>query len=90
MSDLATSLDAALAELAVDPIGVLRASGVYGLRRDTCNCPVARFLMRRTGRVVVLGRRVKLVGVRKMHRLPARVIEAIAEIDNGKHPELCV
>lgn len=90
MTDLATSLDAALAELATDPIGVLRASGALGLRSDSCNCPVARFVSKRVG----FGVDVNLLGVRPSgrweprRRLPERLKQTLREIDAGLHPEL--
>jgi hypothetical protein len=92
MPDLAISLDAALAELAVDPIGVLRASGARGLLRDSCNCPVARYVSKRVG----FGVDVNHLGVRPSgrwaprRRLPERLKQAIREIDSGMHPELCI
>jgi hypothetical protein len=89
-ANLATSLDAALAELATDPIGVLRASGVRGKRRDPCGCPVAEFVKRRLGvdyASVGIGDMVTRTEKRK---LPVQVGQAIREIDAGKHPELCV
>jgi hypothetical protein len=89
MSDLATSLDAALAELAVDPIGVLKASGVRGKLGDPCGCPVAKFIRKRIGTKVTVMVFAWTNGGR-LHRMPERLRQAIRAIDNGEHPELCV
>jgi hypothetical protein len=90
MPDLAISLDAALAELAVDPIGVLRASGVKGDREHPCRCPVARYLSKRTGRTVRVDSCWATINGAFEARLPERLKQAIREIDAGMHPELCV
>jgi hypothetical protein len=90
MSDLATSLDAALAELAVDPIGVLRASGLKGDREHPCQCPVARYLSKRTGRTVRIDSCWATISGAFESRLPERARQAVSEIDDGEHRELCV
>jgi hypothetical protein len=91
MSDLSTSLDAALAELAVDPIGVLRASGVRGRPINCKECTVARFLTERVGRAVEVGQQFASIPSHGNYfaRLPLNVRATIREIDAGMHPELC-
>lgn len=82
------SLEAALAELAVDPIGVLRASGVKGKPRTCESCPVAEYIRHRLG-VDYVSVVTSALTLSEKCRLPERVKQAIRAIDAGKHPELC-
>lgn len=84
------SLEAALAELAADPIGVLRASGVKGEAGICGWCPVAEFIRLRIGRAVTVSHEwVMVIGSEIKARLPEQVKQAIRAIDAGEHPELC-
>lgn len=84
------SLEAALAGLAVDPIGVLRASGVRGDAGICGTCPIAVWFKTRTGLgVIVTDRWAQAPGSGPALSLPEPVRLAIRAIDAGEHPELC-
>lgn len=83
------SLEAALAELAVDPIGVLRASGVRGDAGICGTCPIAVWFKTRTGLGVIVAHRWAQAPGSGPLSLPEPVRLAIRAIDAGEHPELC-
>ena len=65
----------------------MQQEGIKGRLRDTCCCPLARYLRRVTGRTVSVTVRTCVVGTVRLP-LPDTVERFRSEFDCGKYPEL--